>query len=99
MIGRARTLSAATAIGLGFLFDAVALGFWLLALSGVLSRHPWVFMALGLAACVLEATAIALTVMSLVRKGHAPLLATCLVLGGAVPPLVVLGLAVFSRPF
>ena len=76
------------------LFDLAGIALWLLALAGVLSPHPWVFMLLGLAACVLEVGAIVLAAMAWSRNPHSRVLTICLLLGGALPPMLVLILAI-----
>jgi hypothetical protein len=77
-------------------FDVAGIALWLLGLSGVLSPHPWVFMLLGLAACVLEAGAIVLVAMAWSRKPGSRALKICLLLGGALPPMLVLVLAIVA---
>jgi hypothetical protein len=70
----------------------------LLALSGVLSRHPWVFIVVGLGALLFELGAIALAVNASSRNPGSRVLTICLVLGGAMPPILVLVLAIVQRP-
>jgi hypothetical protein len=76
------------------LMDMVGIALWILALSGVLSPHPWVFMVLGLAACAFELGAIAMTVGGSSRNPRSRVLTICLLLGGALPPVLVLVLAI-----
>jgi drug/metabolite transporter (DMT)-like permease len=80
------------------LFDVAGIALWLLALSGVLSPHPWVFMLLGLAACVLEVVAIVLATMARSKNARSRVLTICLLLGGALPPMLVLVLAIVASP-
>ncbi len=80
------------------LFDVAGIALWLLALYGVLSPHPWVFMLLGLAACVLEVGAIVLAAMAWSRNPRSRVLTICLLVGGALPPMLVLVLAIVASP-
>lgn len=94
---------AATHTRVAALLDVAGIALWLLALSGVLSPHPWAFMLLGLAACVLEAGAVALAAVALAavawsRSARSRVLPICLLLGGALPPILVLVLAIVSPP-
>lgn len=84
-----QTLAAASLVVIG-------IAFWVLALSGVVSPHPWVFMLLGLVASVLEMGAIALAAnaRSISRRSHA--VTIFLVLGAALPPILVLVLAILG---
>ncbi len=78
--------------------DVVGIALWLVALSGVLSPHPWVFMLLGFAAFVLEVGAIALAAIAWSRNPRSRVLTICLLLGGALPPILVLVLAIVANP-
>lgn len=78
------------------LLDVAGIALWLLGLFNVLSRHPWVFMLLGLAACVLEVGAIVLAAMAWRRNPHSRVLTICLLLGGALLPMLVLVLAIVA---
>lgn len=80
------------------LLDSVGFALWLLALSGVLSPHPWVFIVVGLGALLFELGAIALAVNASSRNPGSRVLTICLVLGGAMPPILVLVLAIVQRP-
>lgn len=98
MIRRGSPRRAATHTLVAALLDIVAIALWMLALSGVLSPHPWVFMVLGLAACVFEVGAIALAVGASSRNPRSRVLTICLLLGGAMPPILVLVLAIVQSP-
>lgn len=89
---------AATYTRAAALLDVVGIALWLLALSGVLSPHPWVFMLLGLAACVLGVGAIALAAIAWSRNRRSRVLTICLLLGGALPTILVLVLAIVASP-
>jgi len=78
------------------LLDVAGIALWLLGLFNVLSRHPWVFMLLGLAACVLEVGAIVLAAMAWSRNPRSRVLTICLLLGGALLPMLVLVLAIVA---
>lgn len=77
----------------GFL-DVAGIVLWLVALSNVLSRHPWVFVLLGFVASVLEAGAIGLAVIASSSDPRPRTRTICLVLAGALPPTFVVSLAV-----
>lgn len=77
-------------------FDVAGIALWLLGLSNVLSRHPWVFMLLGLVAFVLEVGAIALATIAWSRDPRSRVLTISLLLGGALPPMLVLVLAIVA---
>jgi len=98
MIRRGSPRTAATHTLVAALLDIVAIALWLLALSGVLSPHPWVFMVLGLGAFLFELGAIALAVSASSRSPRSRVLTICLVLGGAMPPIFVLVLAIVQSP-
>jgi hypothetical membrane protein len=85
---------AATQTLVAALLDIAGIALWLLGLYGHLSPHPWVFMLLGLTACVLEVGAIALAAIAWSRNPGSRALTTCLVLAAALPPSLVLGLAI-----
>src|SRR5581483_10865567 len=77
----------------GFL-DVAGIALWLVAVSNVLSRHPWVFMLLGFVASVLEAGAIGLAAIAWSSSPGPRLRTICLVLGGALPPTIIVLLAI-----
>ena len=93
--GMSRQRSATQTLAAAFL---VVLGtaLWVLALSGVVSPHPWVFMLLGLAASVLEVVAIALALSARSKSQRSRALTSLLVVGAAVPPILVVVLAVVA---
>jgi NADH:ubiquinone oxidoreductase subunit K len=89
--------SAATQTLVAAFLVVVGIALWVLALSGVVSPHPWVFMLLGLAATVLEMVAIALAAIAWSRSPRSRVLTIFLVLCAALPPIFVLGLAIAVR--
>ena len=96
MIRQGPLRRAATREWVAALFDVAGIALWLLGLFNVLSRHPWVFMLLGLAACVLEVGAIVLAAMAWSRNPRSRVLTVCLLLGGALLPMLVLVLAIVA---
>ncbi len=77
--------------------DVVAIVLWLVGVSNVLSRHPWVFMLLGFVALVLEAGAIGLAAIAWSSNRRPRLRTTCLILGAALPPTLIVLLAIVEE--
>ena len=87
---------AATHVWVAGLLDVAAIALWLLGLNNVLSRHPWVFMLLGLVAFGLEVSAIVLARIAWSRDPRSRVVTISLVLGGALPPTLVLAAAIIG---